>query len=113
WRKLAKATINLAGVPGTGMPNGLPPITVDELDAVGRWIKAGAPETGTVEDTDTLLDACLPPAGPPAEITAPDPPAREAGVQFHAPKWDLPRNGENEVCFATYYDLAAQIPAEA
>jgi cysteine-rich repeat protein len=113
WRKLAKSTINLAGVPKAGMPFERPPIPVDELDAVGRWIRAGAPETGVVESTDALLNACLPPAGPPTEITAPDPPAREAGVQLHGPRWNIRRNGEDEVCFATYYDYASQIPAES
>ena len=54
------------------MPERMPPLSENELEAVRLWIEAGAPETGSVGDPATgssdgishLLDACLPPASP-------------------------------------------------
>src|SRR5262249_24755916 len=40
------------------------------------------------------------------------PPAPGEGVQLHMPRWILEPHSEHEVCFASYYDLSAQIPAE-
>src|SRR5262249_9927269 len=108
WRKLAAATIGLAGVPGTPMPNGLPPISESRRAATRLWIRAGAPETGVVAHTQTLPDSCLPPVGP-LKIRAPAPPAVDEGIQLHAPEWPVPAKGENEVCYPTYYDFSAQI----
>jgi hypothetical protein len=120
WRKLAKATQNLAGVPGTGMPNGLPPIPDNELEAVRLWIHAGAPETGVVIGTEALLSSCLPPPEP-IKIRPPAVPDPAVGVQLHAPAWTIaprdPNNprqdGEDEVCYATYYNFTNVIPEEA
>lgn len=55
WRKLAARTLQLRGVPGNAMPIGDPSLDAIELDAVRRWIAAGAPEHGAVPDADTLL----------------------------------------------------------
>jgi hypothetical protein len=110
WRKLAAATRGLAGVPGTPMPSGLPPIPDDELEGLRVWIRAGAPETGTVPEADTLLASCPPQGGPPPE-DPPEPPAPDQAVQLFAPGWTIPPHGESEVCFATYYDFSSQIPA--
>jgi hypothetical protein len=41
------------------MPLGDPPLSPAELEAVARWIAAGAPEAGSVEGTAALLDVCL------------------------------------------------------
>lgn len=109
YRKLAAATEGLTGVPGSPMPSSGTPLSADELEAVRLWIQAGAPETGTVAGTDTLLDSCLPPAGP-LKIAAPPPPAPADGLQFHAPPWEIPAKGEDEICYATYYDVDAQVP---
>jgi hypothetical protein len=111
WRKLAAKTRSLTGVPGTPMPSGAPAISDGELEAIARWIRAGAPETGTVPDAETMLDACPPQGGPPPPVV-PGVPAPDQGVQLFAPPWTVPAHGENEVCFATYYDFSAQIPAE-
>lgn len=109
WLKLAYGTLGVGGVPGSPMPNGSwPPISIDELDALKLWIRAGAPATGTVAGTAVLLDACLPPPEP-IEIPPPDPPAPDQGIQLHAPPWTIPPHSEDEVCFATYYDFEAQI----
>jgi hypothetical protein len=119
WLKLAKATLvdGYENVPLAGMPFGLEPLTADELEAVRLWIQAGAPETGVVPDTAELLNTCLGPPDP-IKIRPAPPPAPGEGIQLHAPPWTIPprnaegQNGENEVCYATYYDLDAQIPAE-
>src|SRR5262249_56990996 len=71
WLKLAAATDPSllhahVDVPGAPMPNGLPPLSKDELELVRLWIYNGAPETGTVAGTDKLLGAWLP---PPTTIT--------------------------------------------
>ncbi|MFN8599700.1 MAG: hypothetical protein U0842_04475 [Candidatus Binatia bacterium] len=110
--KLAAATapgsVEITGAP---MPNGLPPLGDDELEAVRRWIYAGAPETGTVDGTATLLNGCLPPPKP-ITIKPLDPPAPGDGVQFVLPTVFLAKKHEQEVCFATYYDISAQVPTE-
>src|SRR6185295_16428058 len=74
WLKLAKGTFpaDYASVPGTAMPNALPPLAENELEALRKWIRAGAPTSGVVASTETLLSACLPPAEP-VKIRAPAP----------------------------------------
>ena len=44
-------------VSGPGMPIG-PSLPADVVDAIGRWIDAGAAETGLVAGTDALTRAC-------------------------------------------------------
>ena len=61
WQKLAARTLKLTGIPLSPMPIGDPPLSPDELDAVGQWIAAGAPECGSVPGTAALLDVCLSP----------------------------------------------------
>lgn len=111
WRKLAAATEGLTGVPGTPMPQGLPPLTPDLLEALRLWIQYGAPEDGVVEGTQDLLTSCLPPPEPP-RIEPASPPPAGLGVQYHAPPWTIKAKGEDEVCYATYYNVAAQVPDE-
>jgi hypothetical protein len=112
FHKVAAATdpgsYEIAGAP---MPNGLEPLTADELEALRMWIYAGAPETGTVGGTETLLDACLPEPKP-IIIEPLDPPAPGTGVQFVMPQWDLPKKSEHELCFASYYDITDQVPEQ-
>jgi cysteine-rich repeat protein len=59
WLKLAHGTLGdaYAEVPGAGMPIG-GRVTPDEVEAVGRWIDAGAPRDGVVAGTDALRAAC-------------------------------------------------------
>ena len=112
FMKVAAATepgsYDIAGAP---MPNGLEPLTPNELEALRLWIYAGAPETGTVGGTETLLDACLPEPKP-ITIEPLDPPAPNEGVQFVMPQWTIEAKSEHEYCFATYYDITQQVPAE-
>src|SRR5262245_48343764 len=116
WLKLAAATdpsqlppgFQIAGAP---MPNGLPPLTADELEAIRLWIYAGAPKDGTVSGTDTLLNACLP-TPEPILIEPLAPPAPGNGIQLAMPPWHLEAHSEHEICFATYYDITDQVPPE-
>ncbi len=113
WLNLAAATFPDAWqAPLRPMPlGGLPPLSTDEIEVIRLWIEAGAPETGTVEGTDDLLDACLPPPGP--LVTKPlDPPPPGTGIQIRAPRQILSSHSEDEVCFITYYDLTDQVPEE-
>jgi hypothetical protein len=118
WEKLAAATEGYdLGGRGTPMPNGTTPLTPDELEAIRLWIQFGAPETGVVNGTEEFLGGCLPP-GEPLKIEAPAAPAPHEGLQFHAPPWTIAPanssglNGEGEVCYATYFDVTDQVPAE-
>ncbi len=116
WLKLAAKTapdklpvgVQVAGAP---MPNNLPALSADELEALRLWIYTGAPQTGTVPGTESLLNACLPPAEP-LTIKPLDPPPADVGFQFVMPDWHLEAHSEHELCFATYYDISAQVPKE-
>jgi hypothetical protein len=116
WLKLAAKTdpaqlppgVTVAGAP---MPNNLPGLSTDELELLRLWIFAGAPRTGTVGGTEALLNACLPPPAP-ITIQPLDPPDPSKGVQFVMPPWPLEAHSEHEICFATYYDITDQVPAE-
>jgi hypothetical protein len=112
WLKLAAATRpGSVAVNGAPMPNGLPPLTEDELELVRLWIYAGAPATGTVIGTEKLLDACLPPPEP-LLIEPLEPPAPGDGIQFEMPAFRLPASREVEYCFATWEDFGDRVPAE-
>jgi hypothetical protein len=118
WEKLAAATegYDLDGR-GSPMPSGSTAITAAELEAIRLWIQFGASNTGVVNGTEEVLGGCLPPAEP-QKTTPPAPPAPGVGVQFHAPPWTIPPangsglNGEGEVCYATYFNVANQVPDE-
>src|SRR4029453_4412217 len=97
WQKLAAAQsppeFDLQGK-GSPMPQGLPPISQAQLNAIGLWILKGAPQDGVVPETEALLDACLPKPEPPADEPLAVPASTEGG-QFHAPPWEIPpRNAE-------------------
>jgi len=87
YSKLAAAifpgTVEITGAP---MPNGLAPLTVDELDLVRLWITNGAPESGTIEGTEHLIDGCVPEPEPITiePLPAPEP---DQGVQVVMPPW--------------------------
>ncbi len=107
---LAAATLpELWNAPVRPMPIGLDALSTDELEAVRLWIEQGAPRDGTVTGTGELLDACLPPAKPLSIVPLPVPDP-ELGRQIKMPKWVLPPNSEDEVCFASYFDISDGIP---
>jgi len=107
FQKLAAGT-NGTALPGGGgqaMPFGGAPLTDDHLEAMRLWIRAGAPEHTDVDNVATLLGCSV---GTPAKankILPPPAPAIGEGVQFISGPWTVESNSENEVCFATYYDL--------
>lgn len=113
WLNLAAKTLpDQYHAPLRAMPlDPIPPVSEDELEAVRLWIEHGAPKEGVVRGTAELLDACLPPPRP-IEIRPLDPPPPGTGVQIAMPGRILPPNSEEEVCFATYYDVSDQVPAE-
>jgi hypothetical protein len=112
WLKVAASTrpgrYQIAGSP---MPNGLAPLSEDELELLRLWIYAGAPRTGNVQGSEELLAGCLPPAEP-IEIEPLDPPQAGQGFQIRMPEWPLAAGDEFEGCFATYYDITDQVPAD-
>jgi hypothetical protein len=112
WLKLAAATnpgsVEIAGSP---MPSGGPPISADEIELLRLWIYAGAPETGAVAGTQELVSGCLPDVEP-ITIRPLPPPAPGEGVQLVMPPYLLPAASEHEGCFASWYDVSDQIPAE-
>jgi hypothetical protein len=112
YRKLAAKTKGLAGVPGTPMPQGLPALSTDELEAVRLWIQYSAQKEGVVAGTEGLLNSCLPSPKPP-HLDPPAPPPASEGVQYYAPPWNIPPHHEDEGCYATYSDLTNQIPDAA
>jgi cysteine-rich repeat protein len=109
YEKLAAKTLG-TGTTGTPMPQSpAPALTAEHLEAVERWIRAGAPEEGVVGGTAELLGACLPPPDP-LKIPPPDPPAPGTGVQLQQTAWPLPAGSESEVCLATYHDFGDIVP---
>ena len=107
YNKLAAGTLGeeLPQGGGQAMPLGGSPLTTDHLEAMRLWIRAGAPETTDVDDVATLLgcgEATPPQAN---KIMPPEAPVMGEGVQFNSGPWTVLPNSENEVCFATYYDL--------
>lgn len=109
YRKLAAKTKGLAGVPGTPMPQGLPALGVDELEALRLWIQYSAQKEGVVAGTEGLLNSCLPPAKPP-HLDPPAPPPAGEGVQYYAHPWNIPAHKEDEGCYATYENVTDQVP---
>ncbi len=94
------------------MPLGpLPGLSTNEIEALRRWIEAGAPRDVTVAGTADLLDACLPPPQP-IEIEPLPPPQPGEGVQIRMPRWIVKQKSETEVCFASYYDVTDQVPEQ-
>ncbi len=112
WLKLAAKTLpDVVQNVGTPMPSGLPAISEDELELLRRWIYGGAPETGTVLDTEELVDGCLPEVDPHTIAPLP-PPEPGVGAQLVMPGWLLPAASEHEICFASYYDISDQVPEQ-
>jgi len=110
YQKLAAATdgTELPTGGGTAMPLG-GAISADHLEALRLWIRAGAPEYDDVDNVATLLGCSVGTAPKANKILPPDPPGVGEGLQFVSGPWTVLSNSENEVCYATYYDLD-QVP---
>ncbi|HKU40730.1 MAG TPA: hypothetical protein VJR89_21365 [Polyangiales bacterium] len=106
-------------VEGSPMPSGAPPLTPEHLEALRKWIEAGAPRTGSIGDSvtgrsdsiATLLGSCLPEATP-VNIGALAPPAPNEGIQLATAPFPLEAQTELELCFAQYYDFSDIVPEE-
>ncbi len=107
FHKLAAGTEGTALPDGGGqaMPFGGAPLTEDHLEAMRLWIRSGAPEFTDVDEVATLLGCSLGTPLKANKIPPPPAPAIGEGVQFVSGPWTVETNSENEVCFATYYDL--------
>ena len=114
YEKLEAGTFGFAPNGGAAMPIGDVPLSEDHLEAIRLWIQGGAPGDGVVAGTADLLSGCLPDATP-LVLPPPDPPAPGTGAQLQSTPWPLPKQFENEICFATYYDLngTGLIPSDA
>jgi hypothetical protein len=112
YLKLAAATEggSLPAGAGAPMPTGKAPLTADELTGIKLWIRAGAPKTGVVEGTQDLLGCELPEDADPNRTARPPVPKVDEGFQHAAGTWTVQANAEDEVCFATYYDLSESAP---
>lgn len=112
WLKLAAKTepgsVEIGGAP---MPVGDTALSSDELELVRRWIKAGAPASGTVGETQEFIDGCVPEVEP-IIIRPLDPPPSAEGIQLVMPEYVLEAASETEICFAQYYDLTDVVPEE-
>ncbi len=113
YLKLAAATNGTElGSLGQPMPIGVDPLLEDQLEAIRLWIRGGAPEDSIVGSTLELL-GCEGTFDPdPNKINPLPPPTVDEGVQFYAGGWALDAEAEDEVCFATYYDVSEQVPPE-
>lgn len=80
---------------GQRMPRGLGQLHPEKIEAIRKWIAAGAPQTGTVEGIGALSNL---PDLPLETFVPPPPPAN--GVQLHTPPFDIPAGTEREVFFA-------------
>ena len=61
WLKIAAKTTRAASrSQGRRCRNSLPALSADELELLRLWIYAGAPARGTINGTQSLLNACLP-----------------------------------------------------
>lgn len=112
YLKVAAATNGTALPAGGGapMPVGKTPLSESQLEALRLWIRAGAPKEGVVAGTQDLLDCAQPAEADPNKAPRPPIPEPSEGFQHAAGPWSVKANAEDEVCFATYYDLSSEAP---
>jgi hypothetical protein len=108
FQKLAAATeaTTLPEGGGQAMPFGGTPLSEDHLEAMRLWIRAGAPEFADVDKVATLLGCSVGTAAQTNKIEPPPAPPLGEGIQLVSGPWSVEANSENEVCFASYYDLS-------
>lgn len=101
-----------AGTDGTVLPSGggsaMPvggSLTEDHLEAMRLWIRGGAPEYDDVDEVASLLGCSVGTTSRANKIAPPDAPPLGEGMQAVSGPWTVESNTEDEVCFATYYDL--------
>jgi hypothetical protein len=110
YQKLAAATLH-DDVAGAAMPVGSAALSENDLNLVRWWIYGGAPEEGVVVDAAPYVDGCLPDPEP-LTIKPLEKPAASEGIQLVMPTFDLAPGLEIERCFASYFDICADVPDE-
>lgn len=110
YTKLAAATHG-DETAGSPMPIGLAALSEQDLELVGWWIYGGAPEEGVVLDAEPFIDGCLPDPTP-LTIKPLPAPAADEGIQLEMPTFPLEAGLESERCYASWFDICDQIPAE-
>jgi len=110
YQKLAGATLG-EPTPGSPMPIGLPPLSESDLNLLRWWIYGGAPRDGVVLEAVEYTPGCLPEPEP-LTISPLEPPAPGEGIQLVMPEFELDAGLEVERCFASYYDVCDQVPAD-
>ncbi|HEX6241638.1 MAG TPA: hypothetical protein VFZ61_12110, partial [Polyangiales bacterium] len=100
----------LPSTAGAPMPTAGAALTEEHLAALRLWIRAGAPQDGVVEGVQSLLDCAETADVSPSKIVAPPVPNPAQGFQHYSGPWALKAGSEDEVCYATYYDLADEAP---
>jgi len=98
-------------IAGSPMPTSAKVLSDDDLGLLRTWIRGGAPETGIVKDSDKYSTCDLQGEAAPNKTQPLPVPAVDEGIQFYSGGWTIPANGENEVCFVSYYDYSDRIPA--
>ncbi len=104
YEKLAAKTLGTPLSAGSPMPSNANTVSEDHLEALRVWTNGGAPENTVVAGAADLLGGCSPDPQP-LIIPPPAHPGEGVGAQFWSNPWPLPSQTENEVCYATYYDL--------
>ena len=99
-------------VSGGAMPTSNEVLTEDDLALLRIWIRGGAPETGIVAGSERYASCDLQGEVAPNKIQPLPAPDVSEGIQFYSGGWEIPAEGEGEVCFVSYYDYSAQIPEE-
>jgi hypothetical protein len=97
---------------GSPMPTSDAVLSENDLDLLRTWIRGGAPETGIVEGSQQYASCELQGDIVPNKIQPLPAPAVDEGVQFYSGAWRVPAEQEGEVCFVSYYDYSASIPAD-
>jgi hypothetical protein len=116
YQKVAAKTegfdLNALGINGGSMPTGEGVLSETDLALLRVWIRGGAPETGIVGDSEQYANCELEGDVAPNKIQPLPAPAADEGVQFYSGAWEVPSEGEGEVCFISYYDYADRIPEQ-
>jgi len=108
----SESSLGAQGISGGSMPVGDDVLSEQDLSLLRAWIRGGAPKGGVVEGSEQFATCALQGEVVPNKIQPLPPPAPGDGVQFYSGGWLVPAEGEDEVCFISYYDYSDSIPDE-
>ena len=100
------------GISGGAMPTGNGVLSENDLGLLRAWIRGGAPENGIVAGSEQFASCELEGDIAPNKIQPLPAPATDEGIQFYSGGWNLPAEGEGEICFVSYYDYSDSIPED-